>query len=815
MATTDWQRLPFEEQIRYFGEKLNVPTDSYRDISGAEHDAAFVVAGAKGAVLNDLRKAVDRAIAEGTTLEQFRKEFEDVVQRTGWAFRGGSAWRSQVIWDTNLRTSYAAGRHEQMQAVATTRPYWQWRHGGSAHPRPQHLALDGRVFAATDPFWQSFGTPPQGYGCFPDGTEVLTGKGWRSIEKVCVGDLVMTGSGDLQPVIATHPRHYSGQLTRLHIGKDRRLTSTPDHRLLTLRGWVKAGNIQPGDVLVQIPQVAAFDESVADIEQSDALGADCGVTVPTQPPLRTESFQANLQGRQIDIDPVRREALVVNTIQPVSSEEVNQPLFALSGDSLGVGVLFGEVSVFDPPDSRLLGFNLRPSGGSRHLELLRFGSESITGLLGFTKPGVPFPFPVPSLMLPVSSLHDASVGVALPLSPHGLAWAEGQPVVFQEPHDSPVVHAPSVAELANSQALLDVEEPEGFVWGHPLGLFDSLEDFVAWARSHCHLTTVNSSESLLYIGNVNNLSVLGHESYCLRDVVAHNCRCSVFTLSDRDLERRGLTVDPGPQLGDRLPIPDLPGQTTAMNPPAGWGHIHGSSTPESRARLLDNVTRRLDPAIAAQVRREAAAFRASRQTPPSPALPPHIQDRPGLTKFGASLSVQDYGADAVARHLADLDLIPPNVAEALSKEGVQIVVGNVGMGGFVPKLKGVRPRGWPAGSTWDDIAGAYDSNTKTVYAGAGRSGSTSTVLHEFGHAVGTLRNYDNDPRLIDVHVRIYNGKADLNPYYKQGGAGGDAGRQELFAESFAAVLKDREYARAHFNDEVVALIDEILAEIQP
>jgi hypothetical protein len=107
-----WERLPFEEQIRYFGEKLNVPTDSYRDISGAEHDAAFVVAGAKGAVLNDLRKAVDRAIAEGTTLEQFRREFEDVVQRTGWAFRGGSAWRSQVIWDTNLRTSYAAGRHE-------------------------------------------------------------------------------------------------------------------------------------------------------------------------------------------------------------------------------------------------------------------------------------------------------------------------------------------------------------------------------------------------------------------------------------------------------------------------------------------------------------------------------------------------------------------------------------------------------------------------------------------------------------------------------------------------------------------------------
>jgi SPP1 gp7 family putative phage head morphogenesis protein len=171
------------------------------------------------------------------------------VERTGWTFRGGSAWRANVVWDTNLRTSYAAGRYEQMQQVTTSRPYWQWRHGGSAHPRPQHLALNGKVFRFDDPFWSSFGSPPQGYGC----------------------------------------------------------------------------------------------------------------------------------------------------------------------------------------------------------------------------------------------------------------------------------------------------------------------------------------------------------------------RCSLFTLSDRDLERRGLAAEPGPQLGDRLPIPDLPGQTTAMNPPAGWGHLHGSSGLQHRAQLLDAVTRRLDPAIAAQVRAEAAA----------------------------------------------------------------------------------------------------------------------------------------------------------------------------------------------------------------
>jgi SPP1 gp7 family putative phage head morphogenesis protein len=160
-----WQRLPFAQAIAYFRAKLNIDTDTWRDIQGIEHDAFFVVAGAKGALLQSLRDAVDRAIAEGTTLEQFRQEFEAIVQRTGWTFTGGSAWRSAIILETNLRASYAAGRQEQMQSVKADRPYWLWRHGGSRDPRLAHLALDGKVFAADDPFWRSFGTPPQGYGC--------------------------------------------------------------------------------------------------------------------------------------------------------------------------------------------------------------------------------------------------------------------------------------------------------------------------------------------------------------------------------------------------------------------------------------------------------------------------------------------------------------------------------------------------------------------------------------------------------------------------------------------------------------------------
>lgn len=159
-----WTKLPFREAIAFFREKQNVDTDSWRDVMGTEYDAVFAVAGAKGALLNDLREAVDRAIAEGITLEAFRKTFDQVVATRGWSYQGDLDWRTNIIYQTNLRTAYGAGRFEQLQQVKSRRPYWQWRHGGSRHPRPLHLAMDGRVFSADDPFWGGL-FPPCGYGC--------------------------------------------------------------------------------------------------------------------------------------------------------------------------------------------------------------------------------------------------------------------------------------------------------------------------------------------------------------------------------------------------------------------------------------------------------------------------------------------------------------------------------------------------------------------------------------------------------------------------------------------------------------------------
>ncbi len=154
--------LPFREQIEYFRRKVNLPTAGWTDVYTQEHDYAFVVAGAnRDAIVADFRVAVEKAIADGRTLEDFRKDFDRIVARNGWDYKGGRNWRSKVIYDTNLATSYAAGRWQQLQAA----PFWQYQHSDWVeHPRAQHVAWDGLVLSREDSWWQAH-FPPNGWGC--------------------------------------------------------------------------------------------------------------------------------------------------------------------------------------------------------------------------------------------------------------------------------------------------------------------------------------------------------------------------------------------------------------------------------------------------------------------------------------------------------------------------------------------------------------------------------------------------------------------------------------------------------------------------
>lgn len=162
--------LPFEEQIQFFqGKKgLLLPTEHWDDITGAAHDRAFMVAGAmKADLLADFYGAVEKAIAEGKSLDWFRKNFAQIVQKHGWDYTGAFDWRSRVIYQANLQASYAAGRYAQLTHpdLLQNRPWWKYLHNDSvAHPRPPHVRWSGLTLRYDNPWWQAH-YPPGGFGC--------------------------------------------------------------------------------------------------------------------------------------------------------------------------------------------------------------------------------------------------------------------------------------------------------------------------------------------------------------------------------------------------------------------------------------------------------------------------------------------------------------------------------------------------------------------------------------------------------------------------------------------------------------------------
>src|SRR3569832_1138972 len=116
--TTPNPRLQFAEQLQSLRIRRGnqVPTEKWTDLWKAQHVRAFMVAGAaKADLLADLAGAVEGAIAGGQSIEWFRKQFDAIVDKHGWAYAGERNRRIRVFYQTNFATSYAAGRLAQLR----------------------------------------------------------------------------------------------------------------------------------------------------------------------------------------------------------------------------------------------------------------------------------------------------------------------------------------------------------------------------------------------------------------------------------------------------------------------------------------------------------------------------------------------------------------------------------------------------------------------------------------------------------------------------------------------------------------------------
>jgi SPP1 gp7 family putative phage head morphogenesis protein len=154
----------FHEAVRAFRRRLPLPDPEFRALDEAARQRAFWVAGVTQArVVQEVMDGVERAIRDGTTLEDFRAEFG---ARLAEAWGGEDAPRLETVFRTNILGAYNAGRTEIFSdpEVRKSRPYLRFDAVGDSRTSEICEALDGTVLPADDPFWKTH-TPPLHHQC--------------------------------------------------------------------------------------------------------------------------------------------------------------------------------------------------------------------------------------------------------------------------------------------------------------------------------------------------------------------------------------------------------------------------------------------------------------------------------------------------------------------------------------------------------------------------------------------------------------------------------------------------------------------------
>jgi SPP1 gp7 family putative phage head morphogenesis protein len=215
---------------------------------------------------------------------------------------GGNLRRAQVLARTEVLRAYRETSRQTYSANRDVLNGWRW-----------HSALDRRTCAicyamhgTLHGFNETLNDHPQGR-CFPSGVRA---------------------SGPA-PVSASS-RYYSGELVSIRTTSGTDLSFTPNHPILTLRGWVAGGLLKEGDYVIRSPlsedRAATINENnyqvPAGIEKIfESLGVVLG-----EMPSAAEDFHGD--GGGSDVYVVRSNGLLGNGVYPPIREPFAQNVFS-------------------------------------------------------------------------------------------------------------------------------------------------------------------------------------------------------------------------------------------------------------------------------------------------------------------------------------------------------------------------------------------------------------------------------------------------------------------------------------------------------
>lgn len=155
----------FEDAINYFKDKVVLSPSQFYKIANEYKSLAFTVSGySKVEILKKFYEELLKAMEAGTTMEDFKKDMNAFLIAKG--YEGLTNFQADNIFRTNIQTAYNSGHYKTMTEpmVMKLRPYWQYVAVMDNVTRLAHRGMDGKVFRADDPIWDTW-FPPNGFRC--------------------------------------------------------------------------------------------------------------------------------------------------------------------------------------------------------------------------------------------------------------------------------------------------------------------------------------------------------------------------------------------------------------------------------------------------------------------------------------------------------------------------------------------------------------------------------------------------------------------------------------------------------------------------
>lgn len=141
--------LPMDNAAEYWDGKVAVDPETFRAMSAEDKVRSFAVAGiAKGDELDTVQRAIQRAITDGTTLEEFKKEAAEVFARRGWDTE--KPYRIDNIFRTNLQSAYNAGNWAEIN-TGNIFPYVEYSSIDDSRRTDICKRLANLIFSRDDP----------------------------------------------------------------------------------------------------------------------------------------------------------------------------------------------------------------------------------------------------------------------------------------------------------------------------------------------------------------------------------------------------------------------------------------------------------------------------------------------------------------------------------------------------------------------------------------------------------------------------------------------------------------------------------------